>query len=99
MIAMQILHNNSMLGGGGGLRHAHKINYKASVVIANSRPMDPRNLSTPQINYLKSPKRISITIPHALHEILMAQSTKQGRSLSNLAAFILEQHLHNTKKA
>jgi hypothetical protein len=61
--------------------------------------MDPRNLNNTQINYLKSPKRISITIPQALHESLTTQSTKQGRSLSNLAAFLLAKCLDNIKSA
>jgi len=59
--------------------------------------MNPKNLNISQINYLKSPKRISITIPHALHESLTALSMKQGRSLSNLAAFILENCQNDAK--
>jgi hypothetical protein len=38
----------------------------------------------------KSPKRITITIPHSAFEHLLKQSDYEGRSLSNLAAFILE---------
>jgi len=38
----------------------------------------------------KSPKRITITIPHSAYEHLLKQSDYEGRSLSNLAAFILE---------
>ena len=38
----------------------------------------------------KSPKRISITIPHNAYEHLLKQSDHEGRSLSNLAAFLLE---------
>jgi hypothetical protein len=37
-----------------------------------------------------SPKRISITIPHHAYEHLLKQSDCEGRSLSNLAAFLLE---------
>jgi hypothetical protein len=40
---------------------------------------------------IRSPKRISITIPHAMYEKIVERSIKEGRSLSNLAAFILEQ--------
>lgn len=39
---------------------------------------------------LRSPKRISITIPHNAYEHLLRQSDLEGRSLSNLAAFLLE---------
>jgi hypothetical protein len=38
----------------------------------------------------RSPKRISITIPHNAYEHLLMQSDQEGRSLSNLAAFLLE---------
>ena len=39
----------------------------------------------------RSPKRITITIPHATFEAIIRRSNEEGRSLSNLAAFILEQ--------
>lgn len=39
----------------------------------------------------KSPKRITITIPHSTFEAIIQRSNEEGRSLSNLAAFILEQ--------
>ena len=38
----------------------------------------------------RKPVRISITISHALHEALLHISDEQGRSLSNLAAYLLE---------
>jgi hypothetical protein len=38
----------------------------------------------------RKPVRISITISHALHQSLMECSDNQGRSLSNLAAYLLE---------
>lgn len=38
----------------------------------------------------RKPVRISITISHALHESLLQCSDNQGRSLSNLAAYLLE---------
>jgi hypothetical protein len=41
----------------------------------------------------RSPKRISITIPHNAYEHLLKQSDLQGRSLSNLAAYLLESAL------
>lgn len=38
----------------------------------------------------RAPKRISITIPYALYRDLLVASDEQGRSLSNLAAHLLE---------
>jgi hypothetical protein len=39
------------------------------------------------------PVRVTITIPFNAYESLLERSTKQGRSLSNLAAFLLESAL------
>lgn len=41
----------------------------------------------------RHPQRITITISWATHEQLLARSDDQGRSLSNLAAFLLERGL------
>jgi hypothetical protein len=41
----------------------------------------------------RTPKRITITIPHYTLEALVKRSDEEGRSMSNLAAFILEQGL------
>jgi hypothetical protein len=41
----------------------------------------------------RSPKRITITIPHYTFQKIVHRSNEEGRSLSNLAAFILEQGL------
>jgi hypothetical protein len=38
----------------------------------------------------KSPKRITITIPFSTFAYLTKRSAEEGRSLSNLAAYILE---------
>ncbi len=38
----------------------------------------------------RKPVRITITISYALHESLLKSSDEQGRSLSNLAAYLLE---------
>lgn len=38
----------------------------------------------------RHPQRISITLSWALHERLVKRSVQEGRSLSNLAAFLLE---------
>jgi len=38
----------------------------------------------------RKPQRISITVPDHIHRALLARSSDQGRSLSNVAAFLLE---------
>ncbi|MEB3165541.1 MAG: hypothetical protein VKO65_02605 [Cyanobacteriota bacterium] len=50
--------------------------------------------SGPQTNLaLRRPVRISITVSLLVHDALVARSTAEGRSLSNLAAFLLESAL------
>jgi hypothetical protein len=41
---------------------------------------------------LRKPVRITATIPWATHDKLARQSLSEGRSFSNLVAFILERH-------
>ena len=38
----------------------------------------------------RSPKRITITIPYETYQRLVWRSEQEGRSLSNLSAFLLE---------
>ena len=38
----------------------------------------------------RSPKRITITISYETYQRLIARSEEEGRSLSNLSAFLLE---------
>ena len=42
-------------------------------------------------NISRKPQRITITVSHYVHEALVDESLAQGRSLSNLASFWLEQ--------
>jgi hypothetical protein len=51
----------------------------------------PPNL---QVSFRK-PVRITITVPHSTHSALEDRSDLEGRSLSNLAAYILENALKN----
>lgn len=44
----------------------------------------------------RHPQRITITISWATREQLLERSDEQGRSLSNLAAFLLERSLAQT---
>lgn len=39
---------------------------------------------------LPGPRRITITIPHGTYRDLQERSDREGRSLSNLSAFLLE---------
>ena len=41
----------------------------------------------------RSPKRISVTLPYSAFRALEERSLREGRSLSNLAAFLIEQAL------
>jgi hypothetical protein len=43
--------------------------------------------------YTRAPRRISITLPLRPYEQLLKRSDWEGRSLSNLAAYLLEQAL------
>ena len=47
-----------------------------------------------QVSFRK-PVRITITVPHSTHAALKDRSDLEGRSLSNLAAYILENALKN----
>jgi hypothetical protein len=42
---------------------------------------------------LASPRRITATVPDKLYRLLVARSNHEGRSVSNLVAFLLEQAL------
>jgi hypothetical protein len=40
--------------------------------------------------FVRSPKRLTITVPYATFEKIVSRSNQEGRSLSNLAAYLLE---------
>lgn len=44
-------------------------------------------------NAFRTPRRLTITIPYGTYEQLLERSDVQGRSLSNLAAYLLESAL------
>jgi hypothetical protein len=44
----------------------------------------------------RSPTRISITLPDCIYQHLLSRSDEEGRSLSNLAAFLLEMAFEKT---
>jgi len=48
-------------------------------------------------NGSRKPQRITITVSHSVHQALLEESYVQGRSLSNLASFWLEQQAEATR--
>ena len=46
--------------------------------------------SAARLPVFRSPRRISITVPHHAFFALQQRSDVEGRSLSNLAAYLLE---------
>lgn len=46
----------------------------------------------------RQPKRISITLSYHVHESLLTRSEEEGRSVSNLCAFLLEDALRDQQR-
>lgn len=46
----------------------------------------------------RQPRRISITLSYQVHEALLTRSEEEGRSLSNLCAFLLEEALRDATR-
>jgi hypothetical protein len=44
----------------------------------------------------RQPRRITITLSYHVHEALLARSDEEGRSVSNLCAFLLEDALRHS---
>ncbi len=49
--------------------------------------------SSPRSQVNRTPKRITITVPFNTFQALERRSTEEGRSISNLAAYLLERGL------
>jgi hypothetical protein len=47
----------------------------------------------------RSPRRLTVTLPFALYCALVERSDQEGRSLSNLAAYLLEAALQGPAEA
>lgn len=43
----------------------------------------------------RQPRRITITLSYHVHEALLSRSEEEGRSVSNLCAFLLEESLRH----
>ena len=52
--------------------------------------------ASPAVRGLAAPRRLTITIPFHAHRAMLDRSDQEGRSLSNLAAFLLETALRAT---
>lgn len=46
----------------------------------------------------RQPRRISITLSYHVHEALLNRSEEEGRSVSNLCAFLLEDALRDASR-
>ena len=46
----------------------------------------------------RQPRRISITMSYHVHEALLSRSEEEGRSVSNLCAFLLEDALRDQQR-
>jgi|LauGreDrversion4_2_1035121.scaffolds.fasta_scaffold176250_2 hypothetical protein len=56
--------------------------------------MYPISSNKPRVEIMqRSPMRLSVTVPHHLYQMLQERSDLEGRSMSNLAAYMLEQGL------
>lgn len=47
----------------------------------------------------RQPRRISITLSYHVHEALLNRSEEEGRSVSNLCAFLLEDALRESNRS
>ena len=50
-------------------------------------------MQTPTL--FRAPRRITITIPYSTYQVLVSRSGEEGRSISNLAAYVLEHNLQS----
>jgi hypothetical protein len=55
----------------------------------NNDPLSQQKAWTPKSRF-RAPTRITITLPYSTYQRLIDRSDQEGRSLSNLAAFLLE---------
>ena len=58
-----------------------------------------RHLMNERIRVMqRQPRRISITLSYHVHEALLTRSEEEGRSVSNLCAFLLEDALRDANR-
>ena len=61
--------------------------------------MPPPLLPNRTLLLQRAPRRISVSVSHALFCQLQALADQEGRSTSNLCAYLLERAMQNTKEA
>lgn len=61
-------------------------------------PATPNAVPAPIRPAFRSPRRVTITLPFATYQDLQERADDEGRSLSNLAAFLLELALHDNNE-
>jgi hypothetical protein len=68
------------------------LSYLVIIMTKGLPPLDPKpagqQFSSPL--WTRKPRRITITLPDSIYDQLLRRSDREGRSISNLAAFLLE---------
>jgi len=80
---------NPQNAAGRSLILSWRFRFAMTINPLGSTPFVPQ----PQRSF-RTPKRLTITVPHVLMEALIQRSSTEGRSLSNLAAYLLELSLN-----
>lgn len=62
-------------------------------------PLPPQAMNPKTALMMRKPTRVSITVSQSVLDRLLVLSTEQGRSTSNLAAYLLETALDALEKA
>lgn len=70
-----------------GIRRVHNL-----AVVLQNVPMSATLSKLPLAQ--RNPRRLSITVPFHVFASLEERATAEGRSLSNLCAYLIEAHLH-----
>jgi hypothetical protein len=62
-----------------------------------TRTLNPARSAAPLL--FRKPRRITVTVPDQIYRALLERSSREGRSISNLAAFLLERAVTETQPA
>jgi hypothetical protein len=65
--------------------------HPTAAIMADRLPPNHHGFKVPL--WQRKPQRISITLPEATYNALLMRSSREGRSISNLAAFLLEREI------
>jgi hypothetical protein len=68
--------------------------YRSTIIMDRDVPPEKRATGAPP--GLRKPRRITITIPDIIYSQLLECSNSQGRSISNLAAYLLERSMQES---